>query len=155
MQAQTNYWKKNKKKIIIFSFLTFFILCLFLIFFFFSIIKIKGQSMEPLLKNGAIKLAIKKSNYKKGDFIIFKENDLYLVKMLVAKEGDHLIISNNHLFVNNIDLSHLFQGDFGDDLELIIPQKQAFVLGVNLNFSYDSRNFGLIELSRIESCIIL
>ncbi|VEU72893.1 Signal peptidase I (SPase I) (leader peptidase I) [Mycoplasmopsis gallopavonis] len=111
--------------------------------------------MEPLLKNGAIKLAIKKSNYKKGDFIIFKENDLYLVKMLVAKEGDHLIISNNHLFVNNIDLSHLFQGDFGDDLELIIPQKQAFVLGVNLNFSYDSRNFGLIELSRIESCIIL
>lgn len=99
--------------------------------------------MLPLLKNGEWKLAFKYGPYNQKDIIIFEQNGVNVVKMIVGKEGDKIIIKNNNL------IASLFMGNFGDDIELIVPKNHFFVLGTNLNFSDDSRVFGFINSHQI------
>ncbi|WP_323850282.1 signal peptidase I [Mycoplasmoides gallisepticum] len=121
----------------------------FYLFFTFFLVKINGNSMLPLLKNGEWKLAFKYGPYNQKDIIIFEQNGVNVVKMIVGKEGDKIIIKNNNLFINNNLITSLFMGNFGDDIELIVPKNHFFVLGTNLNFSDDSRVFGFINSHQI------
>lgn len=82
--------------------------------------------MLPLLKNGEWKLAFKYGPYNQKDIIIFEQNGVNVVKMIVGKEGDKIIIKNNNLFINNNLINSLFMGNFGDDIELIVPKNHFF-----------------------------
>lgn len=76
-------------------------------------------SMEPSLKTGSLILALRPyGELEKGDIIIFKYGDSYLVKRIAAVEGD--IVEHN-----------------GESKT--VPEACFYVLGDNSEHSYDSR----------------
>jgi len=87
------------------------------------------------------------------DIIVFENHDTnintnYLIKRVVAKEYDYVEIINNKLFIN-----HKFIKDIGTinspKISLLLKENEFFVLGDNINNSYDSRNYGPISYEQI------
>ena len=147
---------KNLKKLGI----LFLIILLFIIFFIkFNIIYISvfSESMSPTLNIDDKVISINKNltNINTGDIIVFESNDEVnngglLIKRVVAKENDYVKIKDNKLFVNNQFIKNI--GDINsDNLDLLIDENEFFVLGDNVNNSYDSRNYGPILYSQILS----
>ena len=127
----------------------------FVIKYSFLSVTVLSESMKPTLNIGNKVIAINKhiSNIKTNDIIIFKNDDdninfTYLIKRVVAKEYDYVEIKNNKLFVN-----HKFIKEIGTvnspEISLLIKENEFFVLGDNVNNSYDSRNYGPISYNQI------
>ena len=117
-----------------------------------------------------------KYRYGKGDIIVFKINSekKNLIKRIIAVEGDTLSLVDDGLRVNkkiikslsssntNIILGDWHYRYLNDDIKLfqylksnktegpiIVKKDSYFVLGDNLNNSYDSRQFGFIPSDQI------
>lgn len=113
--------------------------------------------MSPTLNIDDKVISINKNltNINTGDIIVFESNDevnkgSLLIKRVVAKENDYVKIKDNKLFVNNQFIKNI--GDINsDNLDLLIDENEFFVLGDNVNNSYDSRNYGPILYSQILS----
>ncbi|MBN1501725.1 MAG: signal peptidase I [Spirochaetes bacterium] len=138
---------------------------------FFTSYKVTGISMEP--------------SYKAGDFIIlfrlFKtdintpvlvkspvEKDRYYFLRIAAKGGDTVQMINKQLYVNGnlyqpgskitSDDIRIFPGTFtprDNSEKIIIPQKHVFLLGDNIDRSYDSRYFGPVAEKNITGKVLL
>ena len=77
------------------------------------------RSMEPTLETESLILGFRLYNeLKKGDIIIFRHEDSYLVKHIAAVEGD--IVEHN-------------------GIRKTVPNDSFYVLGDNPAHSYDSR----------------
>ena len=76
-------------------------------------------SMEPTQKTGSLILGLRTyGDHEKGDIIIFKHEDSYVVKRIAAVEGETV----NHSGKNKI-----------------VPESCYYVLGDNTEYSRDSR----------------
>jgi signal peptidase I len=104
-----------------------------------------------------------------GDIIVFNENGIYnsegvqekqLIKRVVALPGDRVVISNGTLKV--YDKAHpngsspdqtlpygKVVGYTKGNLNLVLPKNYIFVCGDNRPDSYDSRDFGPINVNQI------
>jgi len=87
-----------------------------------------------------------------GDIIMFynEETDNYFLKRIAGVGGDVVSFSDGKIFVNNKDyiktLPFRFEGVINfPDTSYTIPHGYAFVLGDNLNDSFDSRYFGPVK----------
>lgn len=77
------------------------------------------RSMEPTLETESLILGFRLYNeLKKGDIIIFRHEDSYLVKRIAAVEGD--TVEHNGIIIT-------------------VPKDHFYVLGDNPAHSYDSR----------------
>lgn len=136
--------------------------------------KIKGESMDPTLKDGE-RVAVNIIGYKtggleKGNVVVFhaNKNDDY-VKRVIGVPGDKVEYKNDTLYVNgkkqdepylNYNLKHK-QGDYitgtfqvkdlpnANPKSNVIPKGKYLVLGDNREVSKDSRAFGLIDEDQI------
>ncbi|OON97922.1 MAG: signal peptidase I [Epulopiscium sp. Nele67-Bin005] len=81
------------------------------------------------------------------------------VKRIVGVGGDTIDIKNGSVYLNE----ELFEEDYTQGetqgyhsgYPMLIPEGYVFVLGDNRENSLDSRTFGLVELSQIESKVAL
>ncbi|MDU0476258.1 signal peptidase I [Staphylococcus chromogenes] len=134
---------------------------------------VKGDSMDPTLKDGerviVNKLGKTFGNLERGNVIVFHadENSDY-VKRIIGVPGDHIEYKHDVLYVNGkktpepyleYNMKHKnyeeITGSFkSSDLpnsggQYKIPKDRYLVLGDNREVSKDSRAFGLIDKKQI------
>lgn len=144
---------KNVLKIIIIG-----IICFLVSKYIFSLCVVNGNSMSPTLKDKQIVFEIKivnKINY--NDIVVIKKGNLKIIKRVVGKPKDKLIIKDNYLYVNDKKYNDIFINDAGNLRNLLIlNDNEYFVLGDNINNSIDSRDrkIGAIRINEIKGKII-
>lgn len=144
---------KNVLKIIIIG-----IICFLVSKYIFSLCVVHGNSMSPTLKDKQIVFEIKivnKINY--NDIVVIKKGNLKIIKRVVGKPKDKLIIKDNYLYVNDKKYNDIFINDAGNLKNLLIlNDNEYFVLGDNINNSIDSRDnkIGVIKINEIKGKII-
>lgn len=127
-------------------------IAIFLHFFSLSLIP-TGSMAETIVPNDLVVFR-KTENIQNGDIIIFKNpngSENY-VKRIIAMEGDSLSIQGSVVYVNGEELHepYVMENWHTELSETVIPDGMAFVMGDNRNYSYDSRDFGYIEISSIK-----
>ncbi|PZE19813.1 signal peptidase I [Paenibacillus xerothermodurans] len=131
----------------------------------FHLSTVKGASMQPTLEEGEWLFINKTIRFfgapERGDVIVLRETDginsdhPYLVKRVVAVEGDELVIQQGKLFVNGVEVEEAYTDtpieDGGFD-PYTVQKGCLFVMGDNRHrhASYDSRSFGAISLEQVE-----
>ena len=89
---------------------------------------------------------------------VLEINKISYIKRVVGLPGDHIVISDGKVFINNTELkeSYLQPGVVTDNgkgycTDLIVPENTVFAMGDNRSQSTDCRCFGCIPLEKIES----
>lgn len=125
-------------------------------------------SMEPTLVEGE-NLIVEKLSFRlgllhRGDIIVFKtaDDDRQLIKRLIAVEGDHVLVKDGKVYVNDqlslIGLPTEPETPSGQDpknTDLTVPEGFVYALGDNRLFSLDSTEFGPIDEDMITGRAIL
>lgn len=127
--------------------------------------QVKGASMEPTFHSGEYiltsKITYKFRPMERGDVIVFKSPknpDIEYIKRIIGLPGDKVLIKNGEVYVNDrfIDeqyisaKTNLWDGGFAkEDVSIIVPGEEIFVMGDNRPRSSDSREFGPVPISSI------
>lgn len=107
---------------------------------------VEGDSMEDTLHDGEFGIVLTFEKPKQDSVIVAKESDgcedYYIVKRVIATEGDVVSIFNNAVYVNGEQYQdvHAKAGSRMWNMEnSVVPARCYFVLGDNRNVSLDSR----------------
>lgn len=146
------------------------VLSFFIITYLISAFQIKGNSMNPSLKNRErviiSKMAARRGKINRFDIVILYKPDepnKSIIKRVVGLPEEIIELRNGELRINSdrIDQPHSFNNGSnpGSDLlnfkPLLIPRGHYFVLGDNRLFSLDSRTFGVVPSKYIYGKVIL
>jgi signal peptidase I len=122
---------------------------------------IQGDSMAPTLQEGErvlVARTLDDEEFGRGEIVVFPDprpqfGAEMLVKRIVALEGDRIVVRSHRLHVNGVPEWYLDLGEPRvndlDDLDLIVPPGQLYVLGDNRPVSYDSTEFGFLGADAI------
>ena len=124
----------------------------------YKILKVDGQSMSPCLNTNDIVLGKYSLKLFRNNLICFNlpsnTNKLYIKRIIglpyefIEFTDSHIIINGEKLISHNIDIKKLSASKWYNDAN------QLFVLGDNSLDSYDSKNFGPININWIKYKII-
>ena len=129
---------------------------------------VEGPSMMPTLndKDILVRVSYLKNEPKHGDIIAFKTDMTHpwkiyrmfgvkkaLVKRIIGLPGDHVVVKDGLVFVNNSQLQedYIKDGTTGGEADVVVSEGNIFVMGDNRQNSNDSR--GTVGLVSIESII--
>lgn len=115
-----------------------------------------GDSMQNTFHNNDF-VIIWKLNYQpqRGDVVITNDRNalqIDLIKRVIAVGGDHVIISNGAVTLNGKKLHEVYikeQKWSGNNVDLVVPKGDVFLMGDNRNNSSDSRIIGPVPNSDI------
>jgi len=129
--------------------------------------KIPSASMCPTICEGdrivANLTAFRRSGPQRGDVVIFlfdSENSLH-IKRVVAVGGDDVSATHGHVIVNGNPVESAasacgtppiqsFSFETSPDFApLHVPPNKLFLVGDNMEHSYDSRYYGTVEVSKV------
>lgn len=131
---------------------------------------VKGISMNPtLVENDYLiiyKLAYKSEIPKFKDIVVFesdlkqengKEKDL--VKRIIGVPGDHIVVKDGEVYLNEKQLSESYINDGYTDgqVDLVVPKGKVFAMGDNRLNSMDSRSqeVGLVDMKDILGKVVV
>ena len=132
------------------------ILCLTAVLFVntyvFMNVRVDGSSMYPTLKDGDVLVANKLKSATHGDIVIIKDEkpNEWLIKRVIAMEGDLVEIKAGKVFVNGKELDEPYAiypnsaiTESGDWERRTLKEGEIFYLGDNRkpNASLDSRSY--------------
>lgn len=111
--------------------------------------EVSGTSMVPTLQS-ADKLLTSPLPYiwgepQRGDIIVFQAPNeaegVYYVKRVIGLPGDHVLIDNGSVYLNDELLDEPYLDDVATEgyVDTQVPQNSVFVLGDNRTVSHDSR----------------
>ncbi|MCI8514215.1 MAG: signal peptidase I [Lachnospiraceae bacterium] len=116
---------------------------------------VSGRSMEPTLHDGNCVLLWELA-YRPlaGDIVITdSENPIksHLIKRIIATAGQHVRLSGNQVYVDDILLEEPYLGEIAvyEDMDFIVPDNTCFLMGDNRNHSRDSREIGCLSYEHI------
>ena len=110
------------------------------------VLRIYGHSMNDTLEEGEVVVSVKTSEFNTGDVVAFYYNNKILVKRIIGKSGDWIMIDpDGEVYVNNvhIDEPYIKEKAFGEcniEMPYQVPANRVFVMGDNRDVSIDSRN---------------
>ena len=114
---------------------------------------VNGHSMEPTLKEGSFGiLAMNPLKIDRGDIVVVKlANDELIIKRVVGVPGDHVIVENGIVLVNNEELEedYVKYNSLLEYTDKFVGYDEYFILGDNRTDSLDSRYFGVISEDEI------
>ena len=164
---RNNDIKEKEFRGLIFQIIIAAIVTFIIIQFLGRIVIVEGISMEPTLSDNDViiieKLTQRFGTIKQGDIVVLKipeilsNNKSYVIKRVVATQGQHLVIENGEVWVDgNILEENYINGNetvIANPLydDIIVPEDCVYVLGDNRlpGRSRDSRAFGPININRI------
>jgi signal peptidase I len=118
------------------------------------------ESMSPTIEPGDY-LLIKKFNnqYKRGDIILAKGATIGLkadfIKRIIALPNEHIKIQDGEILIDDKILRIKYiKGNISGNVDLVLKEDEYFVLGDNIEKSYDSRHFGPIKKDDILGKVI-
>lgn len=93
-----------------------------------------------------------------GDFLVhdvLELNKISFIKRVIGVEGDHVLIKNGNVYVNDRELEEVYLNGIetprrGEFYDVVVPEGYLFVMGDNRSGSSDSREFGCIPLEKVE-----
>lgn len=132
--------------------------------FLFPVLMISGDSMEPGLNDGDLVLLIKTRHVDSGDLICFRWNGKSLLKRVVGRPGDWIMMDRTgRVYVNGalLDEPYVEEFGFGENNDLSypfqVPEGSYFVIGDNRPVSMDSRNMlvGCVRYDQIIGKVVI
>ena len=137
----------------------FFLLFRFVVGFSF----VKGDSMEPSLKNGEMVLYLRVGEeYKVGDVVSVRVPEgEYYVKRVIAAAGDTIDLRDGKVYIDEEPLEEKYiKGETVPKEGAVrypftLKEGQIFVMGDNREISKDSRSFGVVGKRQIKGKILL
>lgn len=151
------------------------LLALFITSFVFQSYEVDGPSMENTLFNGE-RLVVLKFPKTVAEFtggtwmphrnsiVIFDSIEgsakRQLIKRVIGLPGDHVVVKDGKVTVTNTEHPNGYDPDLDADhginvvtttgnVDLVVPEKEVFVLGDNRKNSQDSRSFGTVPAEKI------
>lgn len=151
-------WLKDTKKFVL-LFVVVFLLFRFVVGFSF----VKGDSMEPSLKNGEMVLYLRVGEeYKVGDVVSVRVPEgEYYVKRVIAAAGDTIDLRDGKVYIDEEPLEEKYiKGETAPKEGAVrypftLKEGQIFVMGDNREISKDSRSFGVVGKRQIKGKILL
>lgn len=119
-----------------------------------------GDSMQPTMYDGDMCLVNRVGGLKRGDIVVVKQEEDYIIKRLVGLPHDTIQIIDGKLFVNDNYVEENYIKDSGSGEEgylgerFILGTNDYFVLGDNRANSKDSRYIGPIQKEEILGYVI-
>ncbi len=154
-EAEVDQEKAKKEKrgnIIFFCIIGFFILLFSVILYLnvnvFFLVKVDGDSMNPTLESGNVVTVNRKLTPEHGDIVIIEgeKKTAYLIKRVIAKEGDTVEIIDGGVYLNGKVLEEDYvkkqSSTFatGKYTKWTLGEDEIFYLGDNRMYSKDSRD---------------
>ena len=107
----------------------------FAVHMFWGIAVVSGNSMSPSLEH---------TNPEKNQIVVAYLGDKYIVKRIVAVEGDIITIYDGILLINGEEQGFAEYGETGQNEVITLAEDEFFLLGDNREYSKDSRVYGII-----------
>lgn len=125
-------------------------------------VSISGISMFPTLYHGDYCIMYKTGSIKRGDIVCFVRGGVHYAKRIIGVPGDIIKIDNvgiafckNGKFLYAEENYLLAPARIGNGNQIVnVPNGYFFVMGDNRHYSYDSRDFGLIDKDNVYGKII-
>lgn len=116
---------------------------------FWGIAVVNGNSMSPSYEDGDLVLFNKRENPEKNQVVVAYVRDKYVIKRIVAVQGDVITICDNILLINGEEQGSVDSD--GDDREesITLVEDQYFLMGDNRENSKDSRIYGVVYRCQI------
>ena len=115
--------------------------------------------MLPTFESGNLLITTDSFQYEDlniGEIVVFRHN-IQMIKRIVAKEGDCLMIVDGILYVNNTPSLYQFDSIHASGLlssPYTVPSGELFCMGDNRNNSIDCRDFGSIKFEQVKFKIL-
>ncbi len=120
---------------------------------------VSGQSMEPNFQGGNY-LLIDEVSYRledpqRGDVIVFRypgDEKTFYIKRIIGIPGDQVVVSNGRVSINGQILNETY---LDEDIRTVgninrkLGPDEYFVMGDNRDYSFDSRQWGILSEKNI------